>query len=87
MLVSRAFPEFQLFIGGGGGGREGELQYIFRKFALLYESTLNLQKFTNTVLLSESLLPRVVVVQKFRVAYREMYPRSNLIFLSVHSHL
>ena len=30
-------------------------------------------------------LSRVVVVQKFRVAYREIYPRSNLIFLRVHS--
>ena len=66
-------------------GGERELQYIFRKVALLYEGTLNLQKFTNTALLSEGLLSRVVVVQKFRVAYREIYPRSNLIFLSVHS--
>ena len=30
-------------------------------------------------------LSRAVVVQQFRVAYREIYPRSNLIFLSVHS--
>ena len=40
---------------------------------------------TNAALLSEGLLSRAVVVQKFRVAYREIYPRSNLIFLSVHS--
>ena len=66
-------------------GGERELQYIFRKVALLYKGTLNLQKFTNTALLSQGLLSRIVVVQYFRVAYREMYPRSNLIFLSVHS--
>ena len=40
---------------------------------------------TNAALLSEGLLSRAVVVQKFRVAYCEIYPRSNLIFLSVHS--
>ena len=79
------FSRVSTVMGGGEGGSEGEVQYIFRKVALLYEGTLNLQKFTNTALLSQSLLSRVVVVQKFRVAYHEIYPRSNLIFLSVHS--
>ena len=44
-------------------GGERELQYIFRKVALLYEGTLNLQKFTNTALLSQGLSSRIVVVQ------------------------
>ena len=46
---------------GGGGGRGGI--YIFRKVALLYEGTLNLQRFTNTTSLSQGLLSRIVVVQ------------------------
>ena len=44
-------------------GGERELQYIFRKVALLYEGILNLQKFPNTALLSQGLLSRIVVVQ------------------------
>ena len=44
-------------------GGEKELQYIFRKAALLYEGTLNLQKIMNTALLSQGLLSRIVVVQ------------------------
>ena len=65
-LYLELFPSFNCLWGGGGGGvggwRRGGI-YIFRKVALLYEGTLNLQRFTNTTSLSQGLLSRIVVVQ------------------------
>ena len=54
--VSRIFPEFQLCIGWW----KGELQDNFEKDTLFCESTQKVQIITNTALLSQGLLSRIV---------------------------